>query len=254
MAQWPTRMNRNFLVSSALVVLALPACIREEEHHRQGARREPTASRAQALTEEVEDAAQNPSGDVDETRVEGLFEAYADLDYAIGASGMPLDLDPLDLEASSECAVDANGDTLDVSCTTSGAASGTITVDVVLDGGDIYVHYAYDNLCATDRDLCIRGEGAVEVSSSGRIVVAGELTITHDGEASTIKYGVTVDGSVEVVLWHDGESYVVSTDGLEGLGVEGANGQWECDLAGELSPTSAELSGSCSLGDDAFDF
>lgn len=215
---------------------------------------EPTGARAQALTDEVERARANPSGAIEAGSIEALLEAHADLELAIGGAGMPLDLDPFAFDADGACAVDASGASVDVSCASGGSTTGTITVDVQISEGNTYVHYAYDDVCSVEADTCVSGEGAVEVSSSGGVIVAGELTVTHAGETSTLKYGVTVAGGVEVVLWHDGASYVISTDAVGGLAVLGANGSWECQLDGEVSATSADLAGSCSLDGEIIDF
>jgi hypothetical protein len=215
--------------------------------------REDTGSRAEALTGEVEQAREQPTGNVADHNIEGLLEAYAEIDYAIGDAGMPCDLDPWAFDAAGDCAVSTDGDAVDVSCMSSGAASGTAEVSVHVSDGETYVHYDYDEVCAADRDVCVSGEGAVKVSSTGDVVVAGELTTTRDGETSELKYGVTVSPlDVEVVLWLDGESFVVRT-GPEGVDIDGANGEFDCSLEGELTDFDAAIAGSCS-GAASFDF
>ncbi len=247
-------MTRHIVSLSALTLVATVALGCETREPRDAAR-ENTGARAEALTGEVEQASAAPSGDVARANLDGLLSAYAEIDYAIGDMGMPCDLDPFAFDGAASCAIDADGDTLDVSCTSSGAASGTVSVDVHIAGGDTFVHYAFDNVCAADRDVCVTGEGAVKVSATGNVVVAGELTITRDGVSSETKYGVTVSatGSVDVVVWHDGQSFVVHTDALGGVELEGADGAWSCELEGRLDDFDVELAGSCSLGADTLD-
>lgn len=217
-------------------------------------RAENTGERAEALTEEVEAARSQPSGDVAQGTIAGVLGAYAEIDYAIGDMGMPCDLDPFAFGDAADCSIDTDGSDVDVSCLSSGTASGTTSVDVHISGGDTFVHYAFDDVCAADRDVCVTGEGAVKVSSSGEVIVAGELVTTRGGATSAIKYGVTVAplGGVEVVLWHDGESFVVNAGGA-GVDIEGANGGFDCDLVGELDDFSAAIEGSCS-GAAEFEF
>lgn len=235
-------MTNNTIFAASVLALAFAAGCSSEDGP---TRPENTGERAEALTGEVEQARQAPSGEVESTNIEALLTAYGEIDYTIGDAGMPCDLDPFDFEAAGDCSIEGDGDSLDVSCMSSGAASGTSAVDVHLSGGNTYVHYWFDNVCAADRDLCVTGEGAVKVSATGDVIVAGELVRTRDGQTDEIKYGVTVTPlSLEVVLWHNGDSYVVNTT-ADGVDLAGANGSVDCDIAGSLDAFGGELSGSC---------
>lgn len=217
-----------------------------------------TASKASALTGPVEEASNNPSGTVDAATLPGLMDAYEDFDLATLGGELPGGLN-IDFQAAVAGCV--NGDelagTVDMGCASGGESTGSVSYEIGVEGSTSYVYFEFDELCTTE--LCVDGEGAVKVSASeegASSVVAGNLTITRDGQIDELRYGVSVTTgglgvTSDVVLWHNGQSYVVSLSvgaGGESYVISGDNGEWSCDLAGD--PTS--LAGSCTNGSDSF--
>lgn len=246
------------LLTATLVLGSFCAgCATEEDDDSKGSEGT-TASKASALTTPVEQAAASPSGTVDSGTLPGLVDAYDDFELATLGGELPGGLD-IDFEAAiASCASgdDANG-TVDMTCASDGEYTGSVSYEIGVEGSTSYVYFTMAGLCSDE--LCIDGEGAVKVAASSdgaSSVVAGNLTITRDGSVDELRYGVSVvtgglGVTTDVVLWHNGQSYVVSTSfGADGASyvVSGANGEWSCDLAGD--PTS--LAGSCTSGADSF--
>ena len=225
--------------------------------------RESTSSKASALTSPVEEAAANPSGQIDGGNMGGIFEAYADFDLAT-LDGMPagVGLDPFGAPDLGQCASgDALAGSVDLTCLTGGEVTGTVVFEIAVDGANAWVYHQLNDVCIPADDLCMDGEGAVEVKSTSTgasTIVAGNLTLTEGGQTDELRYGVTqsVDANGitnQVVLWHNGDSYVVTTSAGAGgvsYAVEGANGSWSCSLEGSIDA----LSGSCVNGDESIDF
>jgi hypothetical protein len=254
-----TPMTLALLIASTFIATG---CSSEEEEQ-QKTQPENTSSKASALTSSVESAANNPSGTVDISTIAGVFDAQADMDLAtLGGLGVgAFDIDPLqgaDLECVAGGALNGN---VDMSCATDGEVTGSISYDIAIEGAVAYVYYSFDQLCIPADDLCMTGEGAVEAgadANGSRSIVAGNLTITQAGDVDELRYGVSVFAgaqgvSEEVVLWHNGATYVVTTQiGSGGLSysVTGANGTWSCDISGAENA----WSGSCANGVDNIDF
>jgi hypothetical protein len=252
------RHTATFIATSLLIGAMSTGCNSEEdpEPNNEGN----TTSKASALTGDVEQAAANPSGSVGSGTLPGVMDAYDDFELATVGGELPGGLD-IDLESAlAGCAGgDASAGEVDLSCATSGESSGTIRYEIGIEGSTTYVYYELLGLCSDD--VCIDGEGAVKVSADGggsQQTVAGNLTIDQGGAIDELRYGISVSASAaglntHVVLWHNGDSYVVTTSvGADGASytVEGANGSWSCDLSGSAEA----LSGSCSNGADEIDF
>ena len=247
----------SLLATSLLIGFAATGCASEEQDDPAGEDGN-TASKASALTTPVEEASDNPSGNVDSTAVSGLMDAYEDFELATLGGELPGGLD-IDFESAvAGCATgDEQSGTVDMGCASDGEYTGSVTYEIGVKGSTSFVYFAMSDLCSSE--LCIDGDGAVKVSTSSEgasSVVAGNLTITRDVQIDELRYGVSVttDGlgvTSEVVLWHDGQSYVVSVSvGADGTSYEisGSNGAWSCDLAGDAT----DLAGSCTNGADSF--
>lgn len=248
-------MNLNstrFAFAAALIATVATGCAEDEE----SARPQNTASRAQALTSEVEENRDAPTGDLSENNAGALFETWDEWELMVDGGmmfgGLATDIDDID----PSCTVgDDEAGTMDVACATGGASSGSVTYDVHIDGGNVFVYYGFDELCVDG--VCGTGEGAVKVETGdfgARVTVAGDLQITDDAGTHQLKYGVTTSAgeagvSNEVVLWLDEESFVVRTsitgDGTS-VEVQGGDGSYQCDLTGEGDG----YSGSCLGGAD----
>jgi len=245
------------LAASLVLAASLTGCASDPEGEPEGGDGS-TASKASALTTPVEQASNDPSGHVDAGTLPGLMAAYDDFELATLDGDLPGGLD-IDFEAAiAGCASgdDATG-TVDMSCASGGDYTGSIRYEIGVEGSTSYVYVEMSQLCSSD--VCIDGQAAVKAGASAEgstSVVAGDLTITRGATIEELRYGVSVSAgsfgvTSEVVLWHDGQSYVVSTSvGAEGVSytIQGDNGAWSCDIAGD--PTS--LAGSCTSGGDSF--
>lgn len=255
------RIMRNaytLLVTTTLAATMVTGCSSEEETQ-EPANNENTASKASALTAPVQQAAANPSGSVDQGSIQGVFDAYGDVDLITLGGQLPGDLDLDGLQNASLDCVSGNSmaGSVDMACATGGEATGTLAYEIAVEAQRTYVYHSFDNLCIPAEDLCMNGEGAVETGADANgasTVVAGNLTLTQGGVTDELRYGVTVitDASgfrEEIVLWHNGASYVVTTQAGAGgvsYSVTGANGNWSCDITGD--------SGSCFNGAESIDF
>lgn len=257
-------MRNHFLTlitSGAIVATMLTGCSAEDESE---PKEQNTSSKAAALTGPVEDASRSPSGNVEPTTIADVIDAHAEMDLVTLGSHLPggLDFDPF-AGADLDC-VDGDGSagSIDMACASGGQASGTLRYEIAVEGTVAFVYHAFDDICVDAEGICISGEGAIEAGSdqsgAARTVVAGNLFISGAAGDHELRYGVSViadAGGVreEVVLWHNGQSYVVSTQ-VSGAGVSysvsGANGSWSCDVSG----SGDALSGSCLNGADSFDF
>jgi hypothetical protein len=272
------------LFAATLISAALTGCSHEsapEDRADDRTQENRTGSQASALTSDVEDAANNPSGTVEADAAADVFLAFddalacADITDAL-TDGIDFAFDS-SFDASCVVGSDLSGQ-VDLSCD-GGGHSGSLSYEIGVTEAATYVYYEMNQVCDADSGDCISGHGAVEVKYGGNgveNVVAGEFTITRDGETHEVKYGVTQSvGSAgiqqEVVVWHNGQSFVVSQSiGPDGISYDlnGQNGSYSCDLSGSLSgswgdlpdgdPTgytgSLELSGSCAGLDGDFDF
>ena len=252
----PTLAHVTSLLATSLVLGSFATGCASEEEEDPG-KEGNTASKASALTTPVEEASQSPSGNVDSTTLPGLVDAYEDFELTTLGGELP---GGLDIDFESAVAGCASGDelsgTVDMSCATGGEYSGSVSYEIGVEGSTSYVYFAMNDLCSSE--VCIDGEGAVKVSASNdgaSSVVAGNLTIARDAQVDELRYGVSVTTggfgvTSEVVLWHNGQSYVVSVSvGAGGTSYEiaGQNGAWSCDLSGD----SSSLAGSCSHGADS---
>lgn len=213
-----------------------------------------TGTRAQALTTEVEDATAAPNGELDQASILALFAAFDDWDLCTLGGALPGGLD-FDVDQIDPACVQG-GDlaaSVDLSCASGGAASGSVSYAVSIQGQNVYVHYVFDDVCVNG--VCGDGEGAVEVgfdqtTGDSHVVVAGDLTLYFQGQWRQLKYGVTLTAGAlgaqqDIVLWVDGQSYVIhlSSGSLgSSVAVEAGNGSWSCNL----SASEGLYSGSCS--------
>ncbi|MCA9620975.1 MAG: hypothetical protein KC731_18260 [Myxococcales bacterium] len=247
--------SKTLLATSLLLAAFATGCNSSEEDPQPEG---DSASKASALTSDVREARRSPSGNLDAGSLPDLMGRYDDLETVTLGADLPGGLD-LDFTASLGGCLqgsETSGE-IDLACADTGS-TGILRYDLGTDGGNSWVYFEMENVC-TD-DVCVTGEGAVTVSASGagsEQVVAGDFTIDRGGDRHELRYGISLsagDGGFEssVVLWQDGDSYVVTTS-VGGLGVsvqvEGANGTWSCDLSG-LDQTTT---GSCSNGGETFE-
>jgi hypothetical protein len=224
------------------------------------------AERAQELTAPVRAAISNPSGKLSAGTAPDVFRALANGDAVGGAMAFAGGMggpqpSPQDFGGSA-CIESGGADdpvTIDLACASGGELTGVIVMRTEVAEGATYMLLEYQSVCSTEAAVCIDGDAGVEMRgqppSDYSMIMAGDFTITEDGESRDFQYGfeMEVSGGGSDITWSwvvfvDGESYVVSMttsdDGTTGTwSVRGANGTWEC------SYTDGGAAGTCTDGE-----
>jgi len=193
-----------------------------------------------ALEEELDDL-----GDADDLDDLDDADDLGDSDLGDTDLGDTDDLDP------TECATGTGlSGTIDISCASGGAASGSIEYQVQQSGTDVSVELTYANVC--EGDICASGTLLIDaaVSEAGSLVtIAADCELTEGDERYDAQWGAQIaagaDGaSVDWVVFDaSGESFVLSataTDAGGSVSITGENGTFTCDYS------EAASEGSCS--------
>jgi len=205
----------------------------------------------------VQDGIASPSGNVDATSMKNLglklssVEGGATIFSSIGL-----------ISSGGACVTGSQTDgSVDLSCATSGGASGKMSFKIEGDVSGSTVSatasITFENACNADGSVCVTGTGAfkAEVAATGvQTDIAIDADITKDGAKTHFFFGeeagVTSTGAnAKIVLFDDkNDSYVftasVSAEGIS-TSVEGGNGTFSCTIGSGA--------GNCT-GDASFSF
>jgi hypothetical protein len=205
------------------------------------------SSAAEEKIGEVDDAIATPTGTLDATTAPKVFVGFdaqtdfngmSDVFAGIGATGS------IDAKCVSG-ATDTSG-TVDVSCSSNGAATGSISYDIAasvgLSGVGAYVTMNLSNVCKAG--VCMTGTiytGTTTGTGGNKATTAAEVDITKDSAKKHVHFGVqTATGlgasSADIAIWDDaGKTYAIhvstSSAGAE-VSIEAANGKFSCSSEG----------------------
>jgi hypothetical protein len=202
------------------------------------------SDRVSELTAPVAAAIASPSGEVNEITAPRVLdeqaaqntvnEASAFVPMAGGVSASPQAL------GGHPC-IDGDDESgsYDMGCLSGGQVSGTVEYEMDQEDGTQYFLMDYVDVCVSGS--CVNGTMAMQFDGNAlglnyNMLVAGELTVTADGQSLTMKYGYKMSMSggqavIEYVVWVDGKSYVLSASaGVSGgsMMIRGNNGSFSC--------------------------